>query len=381
MLLGLAVLAVVAGRLGLSPVPFYLLAGLLLGPGGPFELTEIEGFIEVGAEVGVVLLLLMLGLEYTPRDLTRGLRTGWLSGVIDLVLNATPGVVAGFVLGFGATGAAALGGITYISSSGVIAKLIADRGFTGNRETATILTLLVVEDLVMAVYLPLLAAALLGASLAGALGAVALVAVVLVVVLRPRKREPRWIEGLFRRSDEAVLLGLLGVALVVGAAADGIGVSAAVAAFLIGLTLSGEPAERATKLLHPLRDLFAAVFFLFFGLQVDPSALGPVVVAAVVLGLVTAGTKVATGWWATRADGVGLWGRRRAAAMLISRGEFSIVIAELAIAAGLDERIGSLAAAYVMGLAVAGPIALRGVEAYRSRARSRAPTPRPAMTT
>jgi len=369
-LLGLAVLAIVAGRLGLSPVPFYLLAGLLLGPGGPFQLEEIGGFIEVGAEVGVVLLLLMLGLEYSPRELASGLRTGWLSGLVDLVLNAAPGVAAGLLLGFGGLGAAALGGITYISSSGVIAKLIADLGFTGNRETGTVLTLLVVEDLVMAVYLPLLAAALLGASIGGAVAAVSLVAAVLVVLLRPRSREPRWTAALFDRSDEAVLLGILGVSLVVGAMADRLGVSAAVAAFLIGLTLSGEPAERAARLLHPLRDLFAAAFFLFFGLQVDVGALGPVVWAAAGLGAATAATKVATGWWAARSDGVGRWGRRRAAAMLISRGEFSIVIAELAVTAGLDERIGTLSAAYVMALAIAGPLAVRAVEAARARARS-----------
>ncbi len=369
MLLGLAVLAVVAGRLGLSPVPFYLLAGLLLGRGGLFELSEIDSFIEVGAQVGVVLLLLMLGLEYSPRDLTRGLRTGWTSGILDLVLNGAPGVVAGLLLGFGGLGAAALGGITYISSSGVIAKLIADLGFTGNRETATVLTLLVVEDLVMAIYLPLLATALLGASVGGAVAAVALVAVVLVVILRSRTDEPRWMKSLFGRSDEAVLLGILGGSLVIGAFADRLGVSAAVAAFLIGLTLSGEPAERAARLLHPLRDLFAAAFFLFFGFQVDPGTLGPVMWAAVGLGAVTALTKVATGWWAARADGVGVWGRRRAAAMLVSRGEFSVVIAELAITAGLDEQIGTLSAAYVMALAIAGPLAVRGVEAARSRSR------------
>lgn len=367
MLLGLAVLAVLAGRLGLSPVPFYLLAGLLLGPGGPFELQEIGGFIEVGAEMGVVLLLLMLGLEYTPRDLAKGLRTGWPSGLIDLVLNSLPGFVAGLVLDFGLLGATALGGITYISSSGVIAKLINDLGFTGNRETGTVLTLLVVEDLVMAVYLPLLATGLIGASLAGAVGAVGLVALVLAVVLRPRSKEPRWMAALFSRSDEAVLLGLLGVSLVVGAFADRLGVSAAVAAFLIGLTLSGEAAERATRLLHPLRDLFAAAFFLFFGLQVDTAAMGPIIWAALSLAVITAATKVATGWWAARANGVGIWGRRRAAAMLIARGEFSIVIAGLAVTAGLDKRIGSLAAAYVMALAIAGPLAVRGVEAARLR--------------
>jgi CPA2 family monovalent cation:H+ antiporter-2 len=155
--------------------------------------------------------------------------------------------------------------------------------------------------------------------------------------------------------------------------ADRLGVSAAVAAFLIGLTLSGEPAARASRLLHPLRDLFAASFFLFFGLQIDPGALGPVAGTAAALAAVTAVTKAATGWWAARTDGVGRWGRRRAAAILVARGEFSIVIAELAIAAGLDARIGTLAAAYVMTLAVAGPVALRLVEAARAR-RGRSPT-------
>jgi CPA2 family monovalent cation:H+ antiporter-2 len=370
-LVGFAVLAVVAGRLGLSPVPFYLLVGLLFGPGGPFRLQEIEGFIEVGAEVGVVLLLLMLGLEYSPAELARGLRRGWSAGVLDLVLNAAPGVAVGFLFGFGPLGAAALGGVTYISSSGVIAKLIGDLGFTGNRETGSVLTLLVVEDLVMAVYLPLLAAALLGASPLGAAAAIALVVVVLVVLLHPRSRDPRWIGALFGRSDEAVLLGILGVSLVIGALADRLGVSAAVAAFLIGLVLSGEAAERAARLLHPLRDLFAAAFFLFFGLQVDIGALGPVAWAAVGLGAVGAATKVATGWWAARSDGIGRWGRRRAAAMLVARGEFSIVIAELAIAAGLDARIGTLSAAYVMALAVAGPLAVRAVEVVRLRSRAR----------
>jgi CPA2 family monovalent cation:H+ antiporter-2 len=374
-LLGLAVLAVIAGRIGLSPIPLYLLVGLLFGAGGPFRLQEIEGFIEVGAEVGVVLLLFLLGLEYSPRDLARGLRTGWSSGLIDLVLNGAPGVAAGFLLGFGPLGAAALGGVTYISSSGVIAKLIGDLGFTGNRETGTVLTLLVVEDLVMAVYLPLLAAALLGANPLGAALAVALVALVLVVLLRPRRREPRWLRAVFGRSDEAMLLGILGVSLVVGALADRLGVSAAVAAFLIGLSLSGETAERAARLLHPLRDLFAAAFFLFFGLQVDLGALGPVAAAAAALGALTAATKVFTGWWAARADGVGTWGRRRAAAMLVSRGEFSIVIAELAIAAGLDARIGTLSAAYVMALAIVGPLAVRVVEAVRARQGKMKPLP------
>jgi CPA2 family monovalent cation:H+ antiporter-2 len=368
-LIGLSVLAVVAGRVGVSAVPFYLLAGLLLGTGGAFQLTQIEGFISVGAQMGVILLLLMLGLEYSPSDLAGGVRRGWAPGIADLVLNGLPGVVAGFLLGFGPIGAAALGGITYNSSSGVIAKVITDLRMTANREIAIVLTLTVIGDLVMAVYLPLLAAAFIGANVVGVLVAIAVVAVVLTAIMHPRTRGPQWTRALFGRGDEAALLGLLGVSLMLGALADRLGVSAAVAAFLIGLTLSGEAAERAARLLHPLRDLFAAAFFLFFGMQVDPAALGPVAWAAVTLGAVTSATKVATGWWAAQRDGVGTWGRRRAGALLIARGEFSIIIAGLAISAGIDPRLGTLAAAYVMATAIAGPLAVRAVEAARLRKR------------
>lgn len=367
-LLALTVMARVALRLGLSPIPLYLLAGLLFGPNGPFPLTSSSDFIEVGAEVGVVLLLFMLGLEYSPAELVRGLRTGYLGGILDIVANAAPGLVLGLLLGFGWIGAATLAGITYISSSGVIAKLIGDMGWLGNRETPVVLTLLVLEDLVMALYLPLLAAALVGSGLAGSAGALIAVAVALAAVLAASsfKGDPIGRIAL-GRTDETVLLGILGITFLVSGIADRFGVSAAVGAFLVGLSLSGETAERAETVLRPLRDLFAAAFFLFFGLQVDLDAVAPVLGWAAALAVVGAFTKALTGWWAARAAGVKMWGRRRAAALLIARGEFSIVIAELALSAGLDDRIGPLAAAYVLIMAITGPVAVRLVQWRRVR--------------
>jgi CPA2 family monovalent cation:H+ antiporter-2 len=367
-LLALTVMARVALRLGLSPIPLYLLAGLLFGPDGPFPLTASAEFIAVGAEVGVVLLLFMLGLEYSPAELVRGLRTGYLGGILDIVANAAPGLILGLLLGFGWVGAATLAGITYISSSGVIAKLVGDMGWLGNRETPVVLTLLVLEDLVMALYLPLLAAALVGTGLAGSAGALVAVAVALVVVLAASSLKGDTIGRIaLGRTDETVLLGILGITFLVGGVADRFGISAAVGAFLVGLSLSGETAERTETVLRPLRDLFAAAFFLFFGLQVDLGAIGPVLGWAVLLAAVGALTKALTGWWAARAAGVQTWGRRRAAALLIARGEFSIVIAELALTAGLDDRIGPLAAAYVLIMAIAGPVAVRLVQWRRVR--------------
>ena len=146
------------------------------------------------------------------------------------------------------------------------------------------------------------------------------------------------------RDPEALLLSVLGLTLFVAGVAAELNVSAAVGAFLVGIALSGHAAEAAQPLLAPLRDLFAAVFFVFFGLQTDPGSIPPVALAAGALALVTAATKVATGWWAARRAGVRARGRWRAGAVLVARGEFSIVIAGLAVAAGEEPTLGPLAA-------------------------------------
>ena len=147
--------------------------------------------------------------------------------------------------------------------------------------------------------------------------------------------------------------------------AELLGVSAAVGAFLIGIALSGRVAEDARNVLAPLRDLFAAVFFVFFGLTTDPGAIPPVLPVAAALAVVTAGTKMATGWWAARRAGVGRPARVRAATVIVPRGEFSIVIAGLA--ASVQPRLGPLAAAYVLIMAVAGPVVARLAEPVAAR--------------
>lgn len=373
----LAALARLAHRVGFSPIPFYLIAGLAFGDGGLLPLAVSEDFVAVGAEIGVLMLLFMLGLEYTGDELRDGLRVGWPAGVLDIVLNSAPGVAAGLLLGWTPVEIVLLGGVTYISSSGIIAKLIEDLGRIGNRETPAILSMLVMEDLAMAVYLPGVAVLLAATGLASALLSLAIaivtVAVVLAVALRYGEPVSRAIAS---PSDEAVLLGTFGFVLLVAGLAQALQVSAAVGAFLVGIALSGQIAERARTLLTPLRDLFAAVFFVFFGFQVDPGEIPAVAGLAVALGVVSAATKVATGWWAARRIGVGPRGRWRAGATLVARGEFSIVIAGLGV--GLDAQLRPLTAALVLFLAVLGPVLARTVEPlYELPRRSRrASTPR-----
>src|SRR6202795_466891 len=97
-LVGLALLARLANRLGFSAIPLYLLAGLAFGNGGRVPLNVSEDFTHIGAEIGVLLLLFMLGLEYTGEDLKENLRTGFSSGVADFALNFPPGVIAGLLM-------------------------------------------------------------------------------------------------------------------------------------------------------------------------------------------------------------------------------------------------------------------------------------------
>ena len=237
---------------------------------------------------------------------------------------------------------------------------LGDLGRLGNRDTPAVLNLLVIEDLAMAVYLPLVAALIVGGSMSTILGnvTIALFAVI-VILLSALKFGQRLSALLAGGSDEALLLGVFGVTLLVAGGAQLLEVSGAVGAFLVGLAISGPTEERALRLVSPLRDLFAATFFVFFSFQIDPADLVDAALPALGLVFVTAVTKVATGWYGARRLGVGPAGRLRAGTVLIARGEFSIVIAALGSDLLDGPELGALAAGYVLLSAVFGPLAAR----------------------
>ncbi len=357
----LGVLGRLARLIRLSPIPLYLLAGLGFGKGGLLPLSTSQQFLSQGSEIGVILLLLLLGLEYSADELLSNLRAQAPAGLVNLLLNFIPGVIAALVLGWSPVAAVALGGVTYAASSGIAAKLLTDLGRLGNRETPLVLSVLVLEDLSMAVYLPILTALVAGIGFVrggiAVLIAVAAITVVLLVALRFGSVINRLV---FSTDDEVLLLRVFGLALLVAGIASALQVSSAVGAFLIGIALSGRVAEDARTLLAPLRDLFAAVFFVFFGLSTDPSAIPSVLPVAVLLALVTAVTKIAAGWWTARRAGIGTMGQVRAGTVIVARGEFNIVIAGLA--ATVEPRLAPLAAAYVLIMAVGGPVIARVAE-------------------
>ncbi|HMJ35867.1 MAG TPA: cation:proton antiporter [Baekduia sp.] len=355
-LLGLSARA--AAHVGISPVPFYLLAGLVVGA---LDLPSLDGeVVRFAAQLGLILLLFLIGLEYTAEELTGHLRRFRRAGVTDALLNGPPGVILAVLLGWGWVAAVVLGGVTWASSSGITGKALRDLGRLVCPETPAIVSVLLVEELATAAYLPLVASLLLGGGVIAIAGSVAVAAgavlVALIGALRYGATLGRLVE---HRSEEAVLLSVLGLVLVVGGLAETLQVSAAVGAFLVGIALSGEVAERTRPLLEPIRDFNMALFFLFFGLQIDTGRLPSVAAPISALAVVTVVTKGITGWHAATLAGVDRPGRARAATALIAHGEIAIVLAGLAAGAGLEPQLAPLAAGYVLVTAIVGPVLMR----------------------
>jgi CPA2 family monovalent cation:H+ antiporter-2 len=372
LLLGLSILGRFAIRIAVSPIPLYLVAGLIFGRGGFAPMNASEEFFAVGSEIGVILLLAMLGLEYSAAELMGSLKQSRVAGLLDGLFNAVPGALFGLLLGWGPIAAVALAGITWVSSSGVIAKVMRDLGRLGNRETPVILSILVIEDLAMAFYLPVLSALVVGAALIDGAITVAIAVTVVVVILYIALRHGRLVAKLFSvQHPEPLLLGVLGLTMLVAGAAEQVSVSAAVGAFLVGIAISGPVAEHAARVLTPLRDLFAAVFFVFFGLATDPNDIPPVLLPALALAVVTMGTKFLSGYLAARRAGLGRPGRWRTGLTLTPRGEFSIVIAGLAVGAGIEPQLAPLATAYVLITIIVGPLLARIPDSPRFKARMR----------
>ena len=206
-IVGLAILARLASRWGFSSIPLYLLAGLAFGNGGLAPLNLSKGFIQLGAEVGVLLLLFMSGLEYSGEQLKESPSRGLPAGVVDFVLNFPPGLATGILLGWNFMAAVLLGGVTRISSSGLIAKVLTELNRLQAPETPVVLSILVLEDLAMAVYLPLIAVLLAGGGPAKlALSELVAIATVLLVIWVATRYGYALSRLAAHESDEIVLL-------------------------------------------------------------------------------------------------------------------------------------------------------------------------------
>jgi len=355
----LGVASFLASKFKFSSVPIFLGAGLFFGNGGIIELNLSDDFLNLGAQIGAILLLLLLGLEYSAGELVETVKERRSLGIMDVLINGIPGALFGLLMGWGLVGALVLGGITYVSSSGIAAQLIKDGRLNGLTSTKRAISVLVIEDLFLAVYLPILSALIASVALVTGLISISMALVIAGGALILAARGIHIPHAPIIMGDSAtLLLTVFGAALLASGLATYIGFSGAVAAFLVGLILTGDVAIVARVRLAPLRDLFAAIFFLFFGLQTDPSDIPAVLVPALLLTLIGVLSKWVTAWWAMK-DAEEEHGVRRVAALLIPRGEFSIVIAGLAASTTFAAELESLTITYVILTTVVASLLIR----------------------
>jgi K+:H+ antiporter subunit KhtU len=330
----LGALGLVASRFGLSAIPAYLLAGLLLGPNEPKVLNIVDPseVTEFVAELGIVFLLFFLGLEFSVGRLLRSGRHLALGGTIDLLANAVLGLAIGLIA-FGPTLAGLLlGAAIYVSSSAITVKGLIDFRRLADEEVALILGILVFEDLVIAFVLALAAGgggggletlALVGKAV-GFIGASLLVSRLLT---GPIDRL------LDRLSREFFLLATFGFVVGWAAVADELGLSEAIGALMAGVVLADTSVrEDIEERFFSFRDLFGALFFFVFGLSIDLGAFDQVwwlLLAAVPATLVG---KTVGGYIAGLVGGFTRRQSFNAGVALIAHGEFTIILAQLAAA-------------------------------------------------
>jgi CPA2 family monovalent cation:H+ antiporter-2 len=355
LLLGaIALSGIIFQRLHLSAIPAFILLGL-----GLREIVGQSALVESFASFGVVLLLFFVGLEFSISTLLTGRRL-IVHGLRDFVLCFPVGFVVGLLLGFGVLGAALIAGAFYISSSAIIAKSLIELRRTANPETESVLGILVFEDLAIAVFLALVSGiALSGGNLgAGLLGAGKGILFFSVAVVVARAGRPLLNRLLDTEADDLFILLMAGVVLLLSWAAQASGLSEAIGAFLAGALVAETAHKQRTEVLFaPLQGLFAAVFFVSFGLSVDVRTLPDVLPEALLLTFLAVITKLAAGWWTGQADGLSKRASLSLGLTLVPRGEFSIVIAGIAAQTSAS-RAAPLITLMVLVLAIAGTLGI-----------------------
>jgi CPA2 family monovalent cation:H+ antiporter-2 len=362
----LGALGLVASRFGLSAIPAYLLAGLLLGPNEPEILTivrpsEVTEFV---AQLGVIFLLFFLGLEFTFERLLRASRHATLGGTIDLVANLGLGLVVGLAA-FGASfGAIVVAAMVYVSSSAVAVKALTDFRRLADDETDLVLAVLLFEDLVIALMLGFAAGG--GGSPAGTAGAAAKAVLFVGGSLVVSRYGVRLIDRVLDLLPREFFL-LFVVALLAGmsAAAHALGLSEAIGALMAGVILSDTSLrEEIEERFFSFRDVFAALFFFVFGLTIDVAALGSVgwlVALAVVLSVVG---KMGGGFAAGRLGGFTARQSINVGAALVAHGEFTIILAQIAgdndeLSGEVRRDIVAFAGLYVLATATIGVVLMK----------------------
>lgn len=365
---------ILASRINFSSIPFLIFLGMMVGPHGPdfgtFSLKIITGdeSVQLLSRLGVLLMLFYLGLEFSTGKIAEAGKNLFKSGSVYVALNFVRGLALGWFFFNSWVEAMVVAGITGISSSAIITKLLVDLKRTANPETELILGIMVFEDIFIALYLSVLSGILVAESFNPWILTVNILSIFLLIIatIAFGRRIGMFLEERLKfKSAETFIVAVFTMLLATGILAEKIHVAEAIGALLLGLVLAETShSHRIVQMITPMRDLFGAMFFFSFGMAINYRTFNEVIVISVVAVLVTVFGNIITGYISSWISG---YKKRRAANValtIIARGEFAIIIASIAYSNGLDGRLPAFAALYVVILAFISPVLARNTKAF-----------------
>lgn len=361
--------ALLSSRLRFSNAPFLILIGMAVGPHAPkiwifdFRFIDSAPLIEFMGRLGVLFLLFYLGLEFSVSRLIKSGRSIVVGGTLYIAINFAAGLLYAWMMGWPVREVLVVAGITTISSSAIVAKVLFDLRRTANPETEMILGIIMFEDVFLAFYLSLVSGIVLSSatSLGGVLISASLaLTFILSLMVGGRLATPLLNKAFRIASNEVFLLAIFTSLFLLAGFGEAIHVAEAIGALLLGLVLAEtEHSQRIENMVVPFRDFFGALFFFGFGLTIDPLALGGAVWLALGAVIVTMAGNLTAGILAGRSAKLSTNASLNIGLTIVSRGEFSIIMADLAKAGGLLPVLQPFAALYVLILAILGPLLTR----------------------
>ncbi len=362
----IAAMGLISKKLRFSVIPFYILIGMAVGPHAPhygiLDLRFIESsqFIEFMGRLGILFLLFSLGMEFSVSRFVKSGKSILTGGLFYILINFSTGLIMGWIGGLPIKETLVICGIMTSSSTAIVAKVLMDLKRTANKETEIIMGMIMFDDLFIAIHISILSGLLLSGSKSvwGIIFTAATAIVFIMFMLFVGKRVIKYLDKLLDiPSTELFLLIVMAFLFLVAGFSESLHVAEAIGALLVGLVFAESVhAKRIEHNILPFKEFFGAVFFFSFGLTIDPLSLGGAVWMAVIAAVLTIIGNLVSGIIAGRTAGINGKARANIGLTLVSRGEFSIIMANMGKAGGLLPVIQSFAVLYVLILAITGPL-------------------------
>ncbi len=361
-----ALVGLIAGKLRFSVIPFFILIGMALGQHAPtlgivdLQFSESKPFIDFMGRLGVLFLLFYLGLEFSVGRLIKSGRSIVTGGSVYVLLNFSSGLLIGFLMDLPFAEMMVLCGIMTSSSTAIVAKVLTDLKRTANPETEVIMGMIMFDDLFIAMHISFLSGLVLtGGGSFWTVAGTSLLALgfILLFLILGRRLIPFIDRLLSVKSSEIFILVIFALLFLVAGFSETLHVAEAIGALMAGLVLADSKyIKRIEQMVQPYKDYFGAMFFFSFGLSIDPLSLGGAIGWGAIAALVTILGNLTAGYFAAKFSGMKRKTSFDIGFTLSARGEFSIIMANMGKAGGLNPIIQSFVVVYVLILAIFAPL-------------------------